>query len=517
MANDVVIVVKADDKVDFKPIERKTDSFLSGLKEKFHKRGDEGAENFSLGFVTKLGPMMAKAPIGPHLLAGVAAAGPAVASLMSAAVTGGVAAAPIGAGIAIAFRDPKVKAEARALGISAMDVLTRASGSFIEETRQGIGIFRSGIEASEQRLESIFSKASRFVVPIADAFSEGAQEFLESVDVVVGNAGPVIEVFQDHIPKALDSTGKALETLSKNAEFNADTLSAALTTVEFSIEHAANGINLLSEVGKISAVGALIDMTDGFRGTDDAASGAASAYKDAAQELKAYSDEVKAQTDPAFALIKAQQGLKQSQDEYNEAVKEHGRNSPEARAALLDLAEASIELSSAVAGAEGTFNGKLSPALRATLRAAGLTEKEIKELEKQFGSARKAGDAFAKTYTANVVVRYREVGRAVPIYGEYQSGIGGRAAGGIQGAQSGGMRSNQVVVGEHGRELLDLPPGTQVNSNPDTERMLGGGGRTIVEVRIIPNGDPILDRIAEGLQFRVRTEGGGDAQAYWGG
>lgn len=569
MANEVVIVVKGDDRVDLKPIEQKTDSFLDGVKrksaeataeterlrkklietgdetlfkdltkaeanvrrwKKLHEdaltslskktedEGEEAGAGWGLRFIAKVGPVMANAPISPHLIGAAASAAPAIASLMSAAVTGGVAAAPIGAGIAIAFRDPKVKAEARALGISAMDVLTRASGSFIEETRQGIGIFRSGIESSEQRLESIFDKASKFVVPIADAFSEGSQEFLESVDVVVGNAGPVIEVFRDHIPKALDSTGEALETLSKNAEFNADTLSAALTSVEFSIEHAANGINLLSEVGKISAVGALIDMTDGFRGTDDAATGAAHAYKDAAMELKAYSDEVKAQTDPAFALIKAQQGLKESQNEYNEAVKEHGRNSPEARAALLDLAEASIELSSAVAGAEGTFNGKLSPALRATLRAAGLTEKEIRELEKQFGQARKAGDQFAKTYTANVVVRYREVGRAVPIYGEYQSGIGGRAHGGIQGAQNGQMSSGLTMVGEHGRELLDLPPGTQVHSNPDTERLLGGmGGRTVLEVRVIPGADDVMNVLAQNLQFRVRTEAGGDAQAYWGG
>lgn len=516
--NEVVIVVREDDKVNFKPIEQKTDSFLSGLKQKFKHRGDEGAENFSIGFATRIGPLLAKAPIGPHLLAGVAAAAPAAASLMSAAITGGVAAAPIGAGIALSFRDPRVKAEANALGRSALDVLTRASGSFIEETRQGIGIFRSGIESQEQRLESIFNKASQFVVPIADAFSEGAQEFLESVDVVVGNAGPVIEVFQDHIPRAMDSAGEALETFSKNAEFNADTLSAALSTIEFSIEHTANAVNLLSEVGKVSFLGAIIDMTDGFRDNAGAADDAASSYKDAAQELQDYVDVVKAQTDPAFALIKAQRELKESQDAYNEAVKEHGRNSPEAREALLAMAQASVELSGAVAEAQGTFDGKLSPAMRATLRAANLTEAEINALEKEFGQARRAGDQFAKTYTANVVVRYREVGRAVPIYGEYQSGIGGRAHGGIQGAQNGQMSSGLTMVGEHGRELLDLPPGTQVHSNPDTERLLGGmGGRTVLEVRVIPGADDVMNVLAQNLQFRVRTEAGGDAQAYWGG
>lgn len=523
MSNEVKVVVKSEDKTDFKPIERKADTFLGSMKHKFKTRGDEGAESFSIGFATRVGPLLAKAPVGPHLLAGIAAAAPAASALISAAVTGGVAMAPVGAGIALAFRDPRVKAEARALGESAMNVLTRASGSFIEETRQGIGILRSGIESQETRLTSIFDKASQFVVPLADGFSEGAQELLESVDVVVGRAGPVIEVFEYHIPRAMDSAGEALETFSKNAEFNADTLSAALTSVEFSIEHVANATNFLSEVGKISAVGALIDMTDGFRGNAEAADDAASSYKDAAMELKSYAEEVKAQTDPAFALIKAQRELKESQDAYNEAVKEHGRNSPEARAALMELAQASVELSGAVAEAEGTFTGGLSPALRATLRAAGVTEKQIAELEKEFGKARRAGDAFAKTYTANVVVRYREVGRAVPIYGEYQSGIGGRAMGGVVGAQDGRMSGGWTMTGEAGKELLKLPPGTQVMSNPDTERMLsgggfGGGGMPIV-IQVMPTpggGDDMMDEVVRNLRFRVRTEGSGSSQTFFG-
>ncbi|MFR0358632.1 phage tail tape measure protein [Streptomyces sediminimaris] len=47
----------------------------------------------------------------------------------------------------------------------------------------------------------------------------------------------------------------------------------------------------------------------------------------------------------------------------------------------------------------------------------------------------------------------------------------GRAAGGIIGAASGGIRSNLTWVGEHGAELLDLPAGARVWSNPDSQRM----------------------------------------------
>lgn len=54
--------------------------------------------------------------------------------------------------------------------------------------------------------------------------------------------------------------------------------------------------------------------------------------------------------------------------------------------------------------------------------------------------------------------------------------VKGQAHGGITGAASGKVAAGLTMVGEYGRELLKLPPGTQVHSNPDTERMMGGSG-----------------------------------------
>lgn len=49
--------------------------------------------------------------------------------------------------------------------------------------------------------------------------------------------------------------------------------------------------------------------------------------------------------------------------------------------------------------------------------------------------------------------------------------LGHKASGGIVGAAaSGGLRSNLTWVGEHGPELLDLPAGSRVWSNPDSRR-----------------------------------------------
>lgn len=50
--------------------------------------------------------------------------------------------------------------------------------------------------------------------------------------------------------------------------------------------------------------------------------------------------------------------------------------------------------------------------------------------------------------------------------------LGGKAGGGIVGmAAAGGLRSNLTWVGEQGPELLDLPAGSRVWSNPDSRRM----------------------------------------------
>lgn len=65
----------------------------------------------------------------------------------------------------------------------------------------------------------------------------------------------------------------------------------------------------------------------------------------------------------------------------------------------------------------------------------------------------------------------------------------GFAHGGIVGghAAEGGPRSNTVMVGEHGPELVNLAAGSRVKSNSDTRRILGeasgngGGGRLQVE------------------------------------
>lgn len=78
-----------------------------------------------------------------------------------------------------------------------------------------------------------------------------------------------------------------------------------------------------------------------------------------------------------------------------------------------------------------------------------------------------------KSVTVTVTQQFQTVGSSV--YNQ-QVPYAARASGGIVGAASGAIRSGLTMVGEHGAELVDLPAGSHVFSNPDSGRMLSGAG-----------------------------------------
>jgi len=95
-------------------------------------------------------------------------------------------------------------------------------------------------------------------------------------------------------------------------------------------------------------------------------------------------------------------------------------------------------------------------------------------------------------------------------------GFGAKATGGVVGlstAATGGIRGNRVLVGEHGIEIADLPPGTMVHSNPDTQRMLAqgyAGGEVTVRLEWVGGGDdPLFQMLRKGI--RARAGGGPDS------
>ncbi|MEU8186002.1 phage tail tape measure protein [Micromonospora carbonacea] len=149
----------------------------------------------------------------------------------------------------------------------------------------------------------------------------------------------------------------------------------------------------------VSPTSSLTGATKEYKTSAEAAAAAATGQRDALVDLAA---KMRAETDPVFGLLDAQQGLAKAQREAAAAVKEHGRNSDEAKEATRKLALAAITLQGAAGELSGTFDGRMTPALRATLLAAGLTKQEIKDVERQFRDAKTAGEEYDGDYKANV-------------------------------------------------------------------------------------------------------------------
>lgn len=96
-------------------------------------------------------------------------------------------------------------------------------------------------------------------------------------------------------------------------------------------------------------------------------------------------------------------------------------------------------------------------------------------------------------------------------YAEAHGGLVGAAA-------TGGVRNNLTWVGEHGPELVRLPPGTMVHSNPDSQRMAAGqnGAPVAVNLYFEPNGGGQFESLLMELMRKAVRVRGGNVQAVLG-
>jgi len=143
---------------------------------------------------------------------------------------------------------------------------------------------------------------------------------------------------------------------------------------------------------------AVSDGTDGQLGFQGA-------VEDATGALREQADALRAQVDPVFALFDALRDVEAAQADFNAAVNDFGRNSPEAEQAARDLFEATVDLQGAAGDASGAFNGRLTPAMRDTLEAAGLTEGQIAAVEDILKDTKAALEDYEGRYEARVEVR----------------------------------------------------------------------------------------------------------------
>jgi TP901 family phage tail tape measure protein len=200
---------------------------------------------------------------------------------------------------------------------------------------------------------------------------------------------------------------------AKKSGVNVDELKKGLPSYSAALQTAGT-----SASGLASATGGIVAPTEAatgsskeFKSATDASAAATRGQRDA---LKQLSDFMKGETDPVFAFIdsqkslaKAQSDAKKAQEGLDKAIENHGPKSKEAKAAsdklkgaTRDLASAAVDLQGKTGDLGQSFDGKLSPALIQTFKAAGLTAPQIEILEGQFKSAKAAADKYDGAYEA---------------------------------------------------------------------------------------------------------------------
>jgi hypothetical protein len=231
----------------------------------------------------------------------------------------------------------------------------------------------------------------------------------------------------------------------------------------------------------------------GWERQREAVDGATEANYEQIDSLQSLADELRAQVDPAFKLIKAQEDLAEAQKAVTEAERDHGKKSPEYRAALRDEAKAALDVLSAAGELGDEFTGDLSKAQRKMLEDAGISEAAIERLAADLRKAKKDADRLDGTrvrineeHTITTTRINREITERHGVNAPTLRAHGGVTGAEVSSAQTGGVRRGMTIVGEAGPELVELPVGSTVIPAGATRNMLNGsgGGPTEVVVRL---------------------------------
>jgi exonuclease VII small subunit len=411
-----------------------------------------------------------------------------------------------------------------AAGISAGGLATRARAAALSMTSLGLAVAAAGVGViawgssarhTSEDVAGLTEDVDRFVrtgqqtASLKRHFGEGAEgvaEFADKLDVATAG----FFSWSNNLNRSFDEISKAksafkdLDTaMADLVDRGADSDEVMRRLVETYDLSAGQVEELRGLLPKYSeAAQRATERTGDLAGAQEGAATATGAHAASVQEL---ADTLRAQTDPVFAFTRAQQDLAAAQDAVTEAVKDHGKKSPEYRRALQDEAEAALDVLEAAGKLGDEFTGDLSDAQRQMLRDAGLSEAGVAELERMMRIAKRRAEELDGTR----IRIYELYQRTIRTINENITRNFGPSApqvfahGGITGAQGGGPRGGQVLVGEQGPELVDLAPGSMVHTAGATQALLGGGRGPVEIVFRIETGGHELDEAVRASMLRT--------------
>lgn len=469
---------------------------------------------------------LASAAKSPQLMAAAGAVIAVVSPLLGAAIGGAVIGAGAGVGIVGGIMavsgDARVKAAATDLGTTISENMSIDAQGIVQPVLNGLSIIRTGFQNTRAEFQSIFADVSGFIEPLAAGINNVIHILAMGFADMLNGAGPVLQEIIAGVEFMAGIVAQFFSAMGQNGEAAAHALGIVFGMLGGVLMFVLNTIENLTRVFGFfyELLGGSNEMFEGTRAGAESAAGGLNSFMEkmrgageesvnAKNSLQQFNDALRATYDPAFAFIQAEQGMKTAQDNFNEALRKHGKDSDESRAATLNLGKAVVTLQGAAGNIPGVFNGQVSPALLGAMHAGNLTQAQMEAVAASLRHADAAADAYDGTHMTTIITHFVTSGTRPKEAKDF--GVGGFAHGGIAGAAGGGMRSNLKMVGEFGPELVKLPPSTQVHSNSDTRRMMSEGngrGGEGVQITIGSDGTRLGDMMVELLRDTIRVRGG---------
>jgi hypothetical protein len=315
--------------------------------------GADLAGDVGVSFMARLGPVLARAPM-PAMNPAVAAIGaPIVAGLVTligagvgSAVVGGVGLGGVAGGIALAARDPEVKAAASRLADEVGSMLERAAAPMVPATIGALHELRAEAKRTEPEMTRLFAGAARLTPIVTKGLVDTVHNLLPGLVDAVESAGPAVHSIMRGVAGIGDAIGDGLSDLSEYADEGARALSVLLSLVEGGTRLLFGFLKVTSELysqGEILSAFLSGDLSRGFALIADREANAAERAQRLAAGLGDVGDAAGDASGETKALVAALDQLNGIQLSVNDAERAFQQSIDAAREAF-DKKVSSIDL-----------------------------------------------------------------------------------------------------------------------------------------------------------------------------
>lgn len=524
---------------------------LGGLRDRLGKLGEEGAEELSVRFGARIGPLIGAAPISPPIIGAIASAAPAVAGIISAAVAGGAAAGAVGIGAKLVANRKEVESALADTGREIMEALTIDAGPIAEPLVEATEMARAEFRKLRPEIQGTFADAAQYVGPLSRGLAGLGRELVPGLRESVREARPVVDVLEYKLPAAGRATSNMLKMVTEDSENAAQALSMLGTAGELGLQSVGVSVGLLNKSLPFLAGHLMLineKLTENQRKEAEAAEAAeklaqeqaraAQAVARSAEEIDALNRALAEAPGEALSAEQAMLQFEQSIADTNETIKENGESTDvnsqkyrDNKAALLDIAagaQSAAEATRTQTGSQEAANRVLDrgrTAFLAAAKAAGIEADEAQNLaDKLFGipgqrttkinvnKQQAEKDLASINAKANHAARTRNLRILATYTNVNQSGALG-AVGQLR-EKGGPVRANEAyIVGEKRAEVF--VPDQDGMIYPSVEQFnrshgyTGGGGSAGARVTVgFAAGSNLEREILRMIRFEVETNGG---------